>query len=376
MYDYKTLHKLINNGLCYAYMDINNSTISLDIDTRKYYDNNSGFHYIEFSENVIQFPLGENLFNFLSLPDETLCFLQNLSGENSGQWDGLHENDEEQEYLASLECIYLYILYYSFCRYTLSLPYRTSLINIKKEFDFALNFCCNTSFLPELSALSALEKYYIYNELYNDNYLTNIKKFERNGFVFLGSNTPVHELNMLERMDCSNEKYRHYNGQEPIIDKPALSPKVISELKKLNVSTTVRYQYDNLHGYLMEELYALIQLNVQVKKCGRCHKYFIPKGKYATEYCDRVLPGEKFSCKKLAAKQTRKAKVDSTPILQEYQRAYKRMYARVTAKKISQKDFKEWSDNASHERDRIIATYGSTPSIDIIASFKNYLGNR
>ena len=52
------------------------------------------------------------------------------------------------------------------------------------------------------------------------------------------------------------------------------------------------------------------------------------------------------------------------------------MYARVTAKKISQKDFKGWSDNASHERDRIIATYGSTPSIDIIASFKKYLGNR
>ena len=46
------------------------------------------------------------------------------------------------------------------------------------------------------------------------------------------------------------------------------------------------------------------------------------------------------------------------------------------SKKISQKAFKEWSDNASHERDRIIAAYGSTPSIDIIASFKNYLGNR
>ena len=110
MYDYKTLHKLINNGLCYAYMDINNSTISLDIDTRKYYDDNSDFHYIEFSENVIQFPLGENLFNFLSLSDETLYYLQNLSGENAGHWDGLHENDEEQEYIASLECIYLYIL--------------------------------------------------------------------------------------------------------------------------------------------------------------------------------------------------------------------------------------------------------------------------
>ena len=374
MYDYETLGKLINDGLCYACLDINNSTISLDIDTRKYYDDNTDFHWIEFSENIIQFPLGENLFNFLALPDETLYYLQKISSKNSGHWDGVHENNKEQEYIASLECIYLYILYYSFCRDTLSLPYRSSLINTKKEFEFALNFCCNDSFLPELSTLSALEKYYIYSELYNDNLLTNIKKFERNGFIFLESDTPINELNILKRMDCSNEKYRHY--EEPIIEKPTFSKKCISELKKMKVSTTIRYQYDNLHCYLMEELYALIQLNVHVKKCARCNKYFIPKGNYATECCDRVLPGEKFSCKKLAAIQARKAKVDSNPILQEYQRAYKRMYARVTAKKISQKDFKGWSDNASHERDRIIATYGSTPSIYIIASFKKYLGNR
>ena len=88
------------------------------------------------------------------------------------------------------------------------------------------------------------------------------------------------------------------------------------------------------------------------------------------------MPGERFSCKKLAAMQTRKEKVKSNPILQEYERAYKRMYARVTARKLSQKDFKEWTDSASLERDRVISAYEASPTPELINSFKNYLGNR
>lgn len=376
MYSYKTMDQLINNGLCYVCMDMDNSMVSLDVDSRKYYDNGFDFHYIEYSENVITFPLGENLFNFLSLPDETLKNIQKLSDEDSGIWNGEHKNNNERKYIASLECVYLYILYYSSFRNELGLPYRSSLINIKKEFEFALNFCCNDSFISELKELSALSKYYVYSELYNDNFLTNIKYFRRNGSIFLESNFPTEALNAIDRMDYSNDKYRDYNEEKPVTEKPIFSKQVISELKDFKVSATTRYQYKNLEGYLMEELYALIQTNAHVKKCARCNKYFITKGNYATEYCDRIMPGEKFSCKKMAAIQTRKEKVKSNPILQEYQRAYKRMYARVTAKKLSQKDFKEWSDNASHERDRIIDTYGQSPALDIIASFKNYLGNR
>ena len=87
------------------------------------------------------------------------------------------------------------------------------------------------------------------------------------------------------------------------------------------------------------------------------------------------MPNEKFSCKKLAAIQARKEKVKSNPILQEYQRAYKRMYARVSGKKLSKKDFKEWTDNVSCERDRIIESYGTNPPREIIESFKLYLNN-
>ena len=369
------MDKLISDGLCYVYMDMGNAMISLAIDARKYYDNGSNFHCIESTENIVAFPLGENLFNYLSLPDETLYTIQELSGQNHGNWNGQHKNDKERKYISSLECVYLYILYYSHCRYNLGLPYRSSLINTKKEFEFALNFCCNDDFMPELKELSALDRYYIYSELYNDNRLTNVKKFERSGFVFLDPNHTTKELNTMDRMDCSNEKYRNYEGQSPIIDKPSFSKKIITELKKIKVSATTRYQYENISGYLIEELYALIQLNVRVKKCARCEKYFITKGNYATEYCDRIIPGEKFSCKKLAAMRTRKEKVDSNPILQEYQRAYKRMYARVSGQKISKNDFKEWSDDASHERDRIIESYGTNPPEEVIKSFKEYLGN-
>ena len=375
MFSYKIMDQLINKGLCFVCMDMDNSTVSLDVDSRKYYDNGLDFHYIEYPQNVITFPLGENLFNFLSLTDETLKTVQTLSTENSGIWNGEHKDDEERKYIASLECVYLYVLYYSSFRDKLGLPYRSNLLNVKKEFEFALNFCCNDSFIPEVKELSALDRYYVYSELYNDNFLTNIKYFKRNGSIFLESNFPTEALNAIDRMDCSNDKYRDYNGQKPITEMPIFSKQIISELKSSKVSATTRYQYDNLEGYLMEELYALIQTNARIKKCARCNKYFITKGNYATEYCDRIMPNEKFSCKKMAAIQARKEKVKSNPILQEYQRAYKRMYARVSGKKLSKKDFKEWTDNVSCERDRIIESYGTNPPQEIIESFKKYLNN-
>lgn len=376
MYDYQTLNTLIQDGLCFAYIDMNNATISLDIDKSTWHGDDKDFHRIEFTQHVIKFSLGENLFNFLSLPDNVLEEIQERVRKNNGYWNGIHQQNEEQAYFASLECIYIYILYYSTCRYTLESPYRNSLINIKKEFEFALNFCCNEGFIPELQNLSALNRYYIYSELYNDNILTNAKKVERNGYIFLEPDIATDALNQMHRLDATNDLYRPIAGKEPITTKPTFSTKAVAELQKTNVSAILRYQYTNLYEYLMEELYALIQLNNHVKKCGRCGKFFITKGNYATDYCDRIVSGEKFSCKKIAAMQARKEKVNGNPILQEYQKAYKRLYARVSCNKMTSEDFRQWTNSAAQKRDFIMQSYGSTPPDEILADFKKFLGNR
>lgn len=52
----------------------------------------------------------------------------------------------------------------------------------------------------------------------------------------------------------------------------------------------------------------MIEHNIRIKKCKNCGKYFVLKGDYSTDYCDRIPDGEKFTCKKLAAMKARKKK--------------------------------------------------------------------
>lgn len=135
---------------------------------------------------------------------------------------------------------------------------------MQKEFDFALNFCCNDSFTPELHSLSALDRYFIYSELYNVNVHTNIKKLARTTSIFFETSTQE-SLNEMKRMDNSNKKYRAIKGSKPLTEKPILPKSLITSLQKAPVSITLRYQHNSFYEYLLEELYALIQLNVRVK---------------------------------------------------------------------------------------------------------------
>ena len=76
------------------------------------------------------------------------------------------------------------------------------------------------------------------------------------------------------------------------------------------------------------------------------------------------------------AQKRRKEKVNSNPIVKEYERAYKRNYARVTSHKMNAEDFRLWTEEAAKKRDAFSAEYDSNPSDQIISEFKKYLGNK
>lgn len=76
------------------------------------------------------------------------------------------------------------------------------------------------------------------------------------------------------------------------------------------------------------------------------------------------------------AQKRRKKKINSNPIVKEYERAYKRNYARVTNHKMNAEDFRLWSEEATQKRDAFSAEYNSNPSDQLISEFKKYLGNK
>ena len=137
-------------------------------------------------------------------------------------------------------------------------------------------------------------------------------------------------------------------------------------------------RYINNHplSFCVTELSKMIEANVIVKRCKNCGKYFIQKQNYNNDYCNRKYNQKGQTCKDIGASLQYKNKIKDNPILKEYERAYKRNYARVTNHKLSSEDFRLWTEEATRKRDKISAEYETCPSDQLIAEFKQYLGNK
>lgn len=378
MLDYKVMHKLVIDD-SYVFINENTQEVIFSTENDTWYALNGEPYRVYFTENHLTMPVGENLFNFLFINKSDLKLIRTLVKKHP-TWYKYRDNhimDETERFFASLDCAYLYTLFFSNFRGCLVNECTQQLDRMQTEFEFCLNFCCNDGFIPELSSMSAQNRYYVYSQLYTDNKNTCDRLVFRGSSLLTEPNKQFDVLNRLPRMGANNEKYiAIVNNDEPVTDKPAFPSGFSSSLEDLQAVPIFRYSYDRLAPYLMEELFLLIKSDSRVKKCKICGKYFIMKGDYSTDCCDRILDGQKFTCKKIAAIQARKNKLNTSPVLKEYEKFYKRIYARRTNKKITSEDFFLKTAQASKERDDIIRKYGSNPPDDVIAEFKRFLGNR
>lgn len=84
---------------------------------------------------------------------------------------------------------------------------------------------------------------------------------------------------------------------------------------------------ETLEELLYFEFIELLKQGLQVKKCKLCGRYFVLTNKHNADFCDRVYRGHR-TCKQVGAKKNHTETVAADPVLQEYQRVYKRYYAR------------------------------------------------
>ena len=93
---------------------------------------------------------------------------------------------------------------------------------------------------------------------------------------------------------------------------------------------------------------------LRFQRCQRCRKYFLTKGDYHGQYCDRIVPGESRTCQQLAAQETYQNKLKDNGgknALNIYQKYYKRYFARVKAGSLKKERFKQWQYEAVQKRD-------------------------
>lgn len=104
------------------------------------------------------------------------------------------------------------------------------------------------------------------------------------------------------------------------------------------------------------ELMKMVSLDVPIRKCANCGRFFILDGRSDIEYCSRPLadqPGK--TCQDVGALNKYMDKVHANPIRKEFHKAYKRNHSRVRVGTMTQSEFLEWSDEARKKRDKCIA---------------------
>ena len=139
-----------------------------------------------------------------------------------------------------------------------------------------------------------------------------------------------------------------------------------------------------IHGYTFKtpeealqcEFLKMLELGIKIRKCAVCGKYFIITG-HNGKCCDNLYKDTGLTCQQVFADRNYRNKRKGNPILKEYDKAYKRMYARYSSKKnLTSDEYAKWKNVAAQERDKALKAYAETPSDTVISSFKQFLNNK
>lgn len=147
---------------------------------------------------------------------------------------------------------------------------------------------------------------------------------------------------------------------------------LLGDYKKIHLA----YEVTDDRDLIIIELVHLIRKNSKIRTCRRCNRLFIAKNNHNANYCDRLDETLGVPCSKLGSAEAYREKLTKNPILQEYQKAYKRLYARMRNGKIEQAEFDEWVRNITIERDILAEKFNQTGDFNIVNSFIDRIGNK
>ncbi len=231
--------------------------------------------------------------------------------------------------------------------------YGSYLLYLRDEFREIIEFCYDEDFYPEIFGnLYPSERFNIYRKIHDFPI-----KFRRNEEFTLthkgviGKKMP-YGLSLEEMM-----KIFSTHDREPTEEEKAFAKKYNYPVEDLlfylrnHSFIRINYSFRSVAEILELELTKMFEQNVHFRKCKRCGKYFIMKGKYDTRYCDRVAEGESRTCQEIAAAENYKAKHADDKATAIYSKYYKRYSARVKVRQIKEADFKKWKYQAITKRD-------------------------
>lgn len=224
-------------------------------------------------------------------------------------------------------------------------------MRLQQEYREMIEFCFDEDYYPEaLADRLPSERFYIYRSL------KGLSPFLERTEEVAFSNT-MSGKEMPYGMDIEGLKERFSQSSVPndahkeLAEKFGTTPEKVVALINLPHFISRQYVFGSVAEILEMEFTKMLEHNVRFRKCKRCGKYFIMKGNYDTNYCDRIAEGETRNCQDLAAQENYKKKMADNAAILLYQKYYKRYAARVRVRQIKEPDFKKWKYQAMTKRD-------------------------
>lgn len=215
--------------------------------------------------------------------------------------------------------------------------YADYLLILQNEYLELIEFCFDENFYPNiLKSLSPVERYALYRKL--KHLPTEFERLEI--FRIYDKSKNAGDFNIeISSEETELAERLNINANELV--------KELNSPKEMEVSYIIRA----VRGLLELEFTKILEQDIRFRKCKRCGKYFIMKGNYDTNYCDRIAKGETKNCQDIMAMENYKKKTADNPAINIYNKYYKRYSARVKVHTILEDDFKKWKYQAVTKRD-------------------------
>lgn len=137
------------------------------------------------------------------------------------------------------------------------------------------------------------------------------------------------------------------------------------------------YHIRNLTEYYFLLLHLFVESGYRLCRCQLCGRYFVPKTKKKTLYCDRVLKNGK-TCKEFAPRLKHRILSSRNEILKEFDTQRGKMYKRyertlntpdTVEKSLSFEEYCDWLEKARTARDNYLEQkISKEETLDIISS--------
>lgn len=231
--------------------------------------------------------------------------------------------------------------------------YYNYLKQLQQEYKDLIEFCFDDEYYPDvLGNLLPSERYRAYCSLNEISSSTTRKEiFNMSVSKMQGKAMP---FGMTTEQLCQRfgDRPNVTEQHKELAEKYNMKAEDLAYSVKMPSFININYEVRSVMEMLELEFTKMLELNIRFRKCKRCGRYFIMKGNYDTNYCDRIAEGETKNCQDIMAMENYKKKMADNAAITIYNKYYKRYFARVKAHTILEDDFKKWKYEAIVKRDQ------------------------